>query len=101
VEIDARVAGIIIGRSLGCALVFALEALGPCPRFDQAAVDREVLIRQQALGTGLFEDRLEEALRDSALQQPLAVLAEHPVRWAMPEPVTPIAAPVVANVVPT
>src|SRR6185437_1976373 len=69
VEIDAAVAGIVIGRGIGCALVFALEALVPRPRLDQRAVNREVLIRKQTLRAGLLKHRLEKPLCDSALQQ--------------------------------
>jgi hypothetical protein len=40
---------------------FRLKALVAGPRFDEGAVYREVLLGQEALPTGLFDDRLEEA----------------------------------------
>ena len=56
------------------ALVFGPKALVARPRFQQRAVDRKVLVRQETMRIGLAPHRLEEGLRDVALQQPVTVL---------------------------
>src|SRR6516162_2932571 len=53
VKVDARIALIIIVRRLNTIL--ALETLVPGPRLDERAVDREVLIAEQPLATGLLD----------------------------------------------
>ena len=53
-KVHARIAR-IVGRGLGVRVVFALKALLPCPRLDQGAVDREVLIREQTTLAGLSQ----------------------------------------------
>src|SRR5208337_1085316 len=73
-EVYARVTG-IIGRDL-LVLSFALETLVSGPGLDQRAVDRKMLIREEASGARLLEHRVEKALRYLAHQQTLAVLGE-------------------------
>jgi hypothetical protein len=73
-KVHARVAW-IIGRGLLVA-PFALETLMSGPRFDQRAVDGEMLVREQALGARLLGYRVEKALCYLAHQQALPVLRE-------------------------
>ena len=65
------------GRRLAASLGLGLEALHAGKRFDQGAIDREMLVREQRPNLGLAEHRLEELRRDLALQEPVAVLGEH------------------------
>src|SRR5712692_5004806 len=67
--------GVVRRRRLRRPLL--LEALLPCPRLDERAVDGEVLVRQQVSRPGLRQHALEERLGDVALEQPLTVLGEH------------------------
>jgi hypothetical protein len=75
VKINSRIAWVLRGRRV--ALIFALKTLLTRPNFDQRAVHAEMLIRQQIVGTRLFQHLHEELLGDVAIQQPLAILAEH------------------------
>src|SRR5271169_2244740 len=74
VKVHARVAG-IIGWSL-LVIPFAFETLVSGPSLDQRAVDRKMLIREEASGARLIEHRVEKALRYIAHQQALPVLRE-------------------------
>ena len=65
---------IIRGRRLGG--VVGAKALLRGPGFQQGAVDREVLVRQQFLFADLLHHGTEERLRDVAFQQPVAILGE-------------------------
>src|SRR5882762_4141134 len=51
--------------------VLGLIALGARPRLDQRAIHRQMLRRQQVLFPRHFDDRIEEALRQVLLHQPL------------------------------
>ena len=53
------------------------EALHAGPRFNERAVDAEVVVREQPADLGLAQHRLEELRGDLALQEPVAVLGEH------------------------
>ena len=68
--VAAEVAAVAVG-----AAILPLETLLAGPRFDQRAVDREVLVRHQA--GGALDHPPEEAPRDLLVQQPVAVLGEH------------------------
>jgi len=75
VEINAWIAGVLQWR---CAiLIFALKTLPTRPSLDQCTVHAEMFIRQQVVGTCLFQHLCEELLGDIAIQQPVAILAEH------------------------
>ena len=74
-EVDARVAR-IFGRLSRRRLVFGTQALEAGRRFDQRAVDREMLIAQQSQPIRLGHHRVEELLGDCVLEQPRAVLGE-------------------------
>jgi len=75
VKINSQIAGVLRAR---CAiLIFKLKTLLTCPGFDQGAVHAEMLIRQQIIGACLFQYLCEEPLGDIAIQQPVAILAEH------------------------
>jgi hypothetical protein len=56
--------------------VLRLEALRAGPGFDERAVHREVLARQQPLHPALRQHRRKELRRDIAIEQPVAVLGE-------------------------
>src|SRR6266545_7523595 len=58
-EVDARVAR-IVGRLSRRRLVFGTQALEAGRRFDQRAVDREMLIAQQSQPIRLGHHRVEE-----------------------------------------
>ena len=66
----------IIRRRPGRGVALPLEALLARPGLDQRAVDREVLIGQQAMGLGLRQDLLEERRGHLARQQAVPVLRE-------------------------
>lgn len=59
------------GRGRLTAAVFRAETLHAGPGFDQRAIDREMLRRQQ------WHNRGQEAARDVGLQQTVAILGEH------------------------
>src|SRR5216684_3830362 len=65
----------VIGRALTTA-VLALEAFVTRPRFDQRAVDREVLGREQAAAAGLRQHLGKEGLGNFGAQEPLAIFGE-------------------------
>ena len=54
-KVHARVAG-IVGRGV-LIIPFALETLVSGPGLDQRAVDREMLVGEQSLGTRLLDHR--------------------------------------------
>src|SRR5262249_27003340 len=56
--------------------IFRLEPLHRSPGFNQSAIDREMLARQQPLDAWLSEDGGQEFGCDLAVQQPIAVLGE-------------------------
>ena len=82
----ARVAALLavkvnrgVARVIGWVLtsaVLALEAFVTRPRFDQRAVDREVLSREQAAAAGLGQHLGKEGLGNLGAQQPLAILVK-------------------------
>jgi hypothetical protein len=59
------------------AAVLGAEALQRCPRFDQRAVDGEVVARQQRLYLAVRERGRHELRRDLGTEKPVAVLREH------------------------
>src|SRR5919202_2748622 len=75
VEVDGRIAG-VIGWLVRRRLVLGPEALEAAGRLDQRAVDREVLVREQAEAIGGQHHLVEELLGHPVPQQTLAVLAE-------------------------
>src|SRR5258705_868804 len=77
VEIDRRIAWII---GLVVDGVLRLEALLTRPRLDERAVNREVLVRQQACFAGQELHPFEELVLDRGVDQTLPVLTEG--RWA-------------------
>jgi hypothetical protein len=74
VEVDRRVPRIIGGRRL--ARILPLKALETGPRLEHRAVNREVLIGQQAGRLRLRTDRVEERRCDIALEEAVAILGE-------------------------
>ncbi len=72
-EIDRWIAA-IVWRVIGRSLPF--ETFLTCPRFQQRAVDGEMLGGQQATTACLLHDIFKEGPGDIALQQPIAVLGE-------------------------
>src|SRR5689334_25316069 len=69
--------------------VFRLEALHRSPGFDQCAIDREVIARQQPLDPGLRQNRTQKLHCDLASQKSVAVFQK--VEWShtassMPSP---------------
>ena len=64
-------------RRLVATFGLGLEALHARKRFDQGAIDREMLVREQRPNLGLAQHRLEELRRDLARKEPVAVLGEH------------------------
>src|SRR5947199_1546 len=63
VKVHRRIARIIVvRRGLVRLLIFALETFLPSPSFDQRAVDREVLVREQAPLARLRQYRRKERL---------------------------------------
>ena len=64
-------------RAVPTTAILRLEALLRCPRFDERAIDREVLLRQMRLR--LFQHAREELAGDNFVEQTLAVLREHRV----------------------
>src|ERR1051325_4762026 len=62
-----------IGWTTAVRRVFRLEALHRSPGFDQCAIDREVLARQQPLDPGLRQNRTQKLHCDLASQKSVAV----------------------------
>ncbi len=62
------------GRLVGAVL--GTEALERRPGLDQRAIDREVVVRQEALDLGVPQNGLEELRGDVGIEQPVAVLGE-------------------------
>ena len=90
-EVDLVVATAwgIAGRSIRSGFILWTEALHAAPRFDQRAVHREVLVRQQPIHLRTRQHRRQEACGDLAVQQPLAILREGrrvPYWSSMPSP---------------
>ena len=73
-EIGWRVAS--AASAIATDRLLRLEALHRSPRFDQRAIHREVLARQQSLDPRLGQHRGQKLGRDLAFQQPVAVLGE-------------------------
>jgi hypothetical protein len=69
--IRPRLAANVLAGTVGLS-VFALKTLLSRPRFDQCAIDREVLVRHQPLRT--VRHTLKEAASDRLVQQPVAIL---------------------------
>jgi len=81
-EVARRVAA---GTGRSVAAVLEAEALHTGPGFDERAVNREMLVRQQAAHLlSMAGHRRQEAPGDVAIQQPVGVLGEH---GGMPDPV--------------
>ena len=76
-EVDRRIARIVWWRLIHGRLVFGPKALEAGRRFDQCAVDREVVVTQQSQASCLAHHLVEELLGNVMLEQPLAVLGEH------------------------
>ncbi len=76
VKVDAGIAG-IVRQGVPVRIIFALEALVSRPRFEKCPVDREMLVREQTMRTGLVNHHGEKTRRHFAFKQPLAVLGEH------------------------
>jgi hypothetical protein len=75
-EVDRRVARIIRRRLIRGRLVLRTETLQAGRSFDQRAINREVLIRQQPQCVCLAHHLIEELLSDNVAEQAPAVLAE-------------------------
>src|SRR5271155_360408 len=75
VKVYRRIAAAVFGRRR--LAILALKTLLARPGFNQRAVHREVIGREQLLRPRLFQYFFEEAIRHFALQQPLAILREH------------------------
>src|SRR5689334_20178073 len=78
VKVHAGIARVVVPRRglVRCAS-FALETLLPGPRLNQRAVDREVLVREQAPPVGLPQHRREKGLSNLALEQPVTIFGEN------------------------
>jgi len=75
-EVDGGVPRVIVGRRRR-GLALRAHPLVAGPGFQEGAVHREVLGREQARRFGLACHRREEGLRHAALQDPLPVFREH------------------------
>ncbi len=73
-KIGARIARVV--RRPTTVLALGPKTFVTRPRLQQCAVDREVLVRQQAMRVGFATDRLKEGLRDCALDQAVSVFRE-------------------------
>src|SRR5437660_7236343 len=62
-----------IGWITAVRRVLRLEALHRSPGFDQCAIDREVLARQQPPDPGLRQNRTQKLRCDLAIQKSVAV----------------------------
>ena len=72
VEVHGRVTRII--RTPVRVLILALEALKRGPGFDQRAIDREVLVREQSECLRLRDNLPKEFAGDLAFQQSVAII---------------------------
>jgi hypothetical protein len=61
---------------LAAAILWA-KALHACPGFDQRAIDREMLRREQRCALRIGQQGRQKTAGDVAFQQPVAILGEH------------------------
>src|SRR5436189_5450049 len=76
-KVDVPIALAAGRRLVAIAAIPGLEALQAGPGFDERAVDREMLRRQQPLDLRLAQDGCQELGCDLAFEQTVAVLREH------------------------